>query len=99
MDDLFSWVVSRRRLVGRLGAAGLAYGVLPPGAAACALGARRCGPCWDGIAPCNGYTPKAIERVNAHLPIHFEIVSHDAKPHPRRMKKNRSEQNSSLVVR
>jgi hypothetical protein len=55
MDDLFSWVVSRRRLVGRLGAAGLAYGVLPPGAAACALGAGRCGPCWDGIAPCNGY--------------------------------------------
>ena len=62
-------------------------------------GRAACGPCWDGIAPCNGYTPKAIERVNAHLPIHFEIVSHDAKPHPRRMKKNRSEQNSSLVVR
>lgn len=43
-----------------------------PTPSTCPLASHR-NPCWYGMAPCNGYTPQAIERANAHLPFHFEI--------------------------
>ncbi len=72
LDHLLSLRVGRRRLLGTLGAAYLSGAM--PASLALGRGLVRRDPCWDGEAPCSGYTRRALQHVNRHLPFHFEVA-------------------------
>ncbi len=61
---------SRRRWLGLLGSAGLAYGA---GERYLRAFPVTSGSCWGGLAPGSGYSLQAIRLINSHLPFHFAI--------------------------
>ena len=70
MNKFFNGGMNRRRFMGLMGAAGLAYGVLPPNLRASPVKSNLC---WGGLAPANGYFAEGVpncrllERVKSWL--------------------------------
>ncbi len=76
-DRQMNWLTtSRRSFLRALGAASFASkkGYLRPALP------QRCRRLRSGASPCGSCTPQVLVRINAHLPLHFEIVQQFDRP-------------------